>query len=164
MANPYIGQLLLAAWGITPRSYAPCNGQTMSINQNQALFSLLGTTFGGDGRSTFALPNLQGRSPMGASGQFPLGNSGGEASHLLTASEVPSHTHLLMAGGNAAQKTPAAALLAGNGAAIYTPAANLVAMNASSVSQAGGQPHENRQPYLVMNWLISLNGIYPSRN
>lgn len=163
--NQFMGQLVLAAFGFTPRGWAACNGQLLSIQQNSALFSLLGTYFGGDGIRTFALPNLQGRTPLGMNAQYTLGVIGGEAAHRLSPSEVPSHTHTLQAAdGGANQTSPNGALLAGGGANCFVPSANLTAMAAGTVSIVGGQAHENRQPYLVMNWLIALNGIYPSRN
>lgn len=163
--NQFLGQLVLAAFGFTPKGWAQCNGQLLNINQNQALFSLLGTFFGGDGIRTFALPNLQGRTPIGMNTQFPIGTNAGEAQHLLMPGEVPSHTHTLQAATTGANADlPPNNILAGGSAACFAPANNLKAMAAGTVSMIGGQAHENRQPYLVMNWLIALNGIYPSRN
>jgi microcystin-dependent protein len=167
MGNPYMGQLLLGAWNFAPRGYALCNGQLQGISQNSALFALLGTAFGGDGIRTFALPNLQGRTPIGVSPflGLPIGTLGGEATHTLTSAEVPGHTHTLNAATNKASQTLAAgAILAMGDAAIYAPPSSLVAMNAGTVSAVGGQPHANQQPFLVMNWCISLSGIFPSRN
>lgn len=165
MSQPYVGQLLLAAFNFAPKGYALCNGQTMAIQQNAALFSLLGTTYGGNGIQTFALPNLQGRTPVGVGNTTVWGQVAGEEYHTLLSTETPLHTHTLMAAASASTTRPGGATLAGGGANFYTGAASLVAMNAATLaSQGGSQPHENRQPYLVMNWCIALSGIFPSRN
>jgi len=163
MSQPYMGQLMLASFNFAPRGYAQCNGQLMPINQNQALFSLLGTNFGGNGVNSFGLPNLQGRTPIGAGQSIALGQVGGEETHTLSPAEVPSHTHQIFAGGLASGVSPSNALL-GSGAPIFTPASSLVAMHTGTLPQFGGsQGHENRQPYLVLNWCISLQGIFPPR-
>ncbi|MGA2171174.1 MAG: tail fiber protein [Terracidiphilus sp.] len=165
MATPFLGQLMLASFNFAPNGYAQCNGQLLAINQNTALFSLLGTTFGGNGIQNFALPNLQGATPVGVGNGIGYGQVGGEPSHTLSISEVPIHTHQLSAAGGANLTKPAGALIAGGGGAIYTPGSNLTTMNGASLSQiGGGQPHENRQPFLVMNWLIAMVGIFPSRD
>jgi len=172
--EPYMGQLLLGAWNLVPKGFAACNGQLLGINSNQALFSLIGTYYGGNGIQTFALPNLQGRAPMSfgnsASGSYTIGENGGEEMHTLLSSEVPPHVHALQGTTAAAtaSKPPTSNLLAATsgGATIYAAATGtLSVMNASTISFVGGnQPHENRQPYLVMNWVIALVGIFPSRN
>jgi microcystin-dependent protein len=166
MSQPYLGQLLLASFNYAPKGYALCNGQIMAINQNAALFSLLGTTYGGNGIQTFALPNLQGRTPVGVGNGINYGEISGEDSHTLLSSEVPVHTHQLQAastGANGAK--PEGEILAGGGANFFTGAANLVAMNAATLSNVGGsQSHENRQPFLVMTWCIALSGIFPTRS
>ena len=165
MSQPYIGQLLLAAFNFAPRNYALCNGQSMAISQNQALFALLGTTYGGNGQTTFALPNLQGRTPVGVGNSIVNGQIAGEESHTLLSTEVPTHTHTLMAGTGANSPKPVGSILASGGASFYTGAASLTAMDlATLASQGGSQSHENRQPFLVMNWCIALTGIFPSRN
>lgn len=169
MADVFVGQLLLGAWSFAPRNYAPCSGQLMSINQNQALFSLFGTYYGGDGIRTFGLPNLQGRTPISMSSNFSLGQAGGEAAHTLLQSEVPAHTHVPQCSSSQPNVSlPTGALLGGTGGpAIFNAAATSQPskFNSAVVTPAGaGQPHENRQPFLVMNWLISLSGIYPSRS
>jgi microcystin-dependent protein len=164
MNNNFIGQLLLASWGFAPSGWSLCNGQILPINQYQALFSLLGTYYGGNGMTTFALPNLQGRAPIGFAPAQPIGSNGGEETHVLTSSEVPSHTHTLNAYASSDVETPLNNLLGGVPGTIFAPANNLVAMHNQTISTVGGQAHENRQPYLVMNWCIALNGIYPSRN
>jgi microcystin-dependent protein len=161
------------SWPFAPKGFALANGQLLPINQNQALFSLLGTTFGGNGVSTFGLPNLQVRTPIGSGkGQglssYTLGQAGGELTHILTIPEMAGHNHTLNAtgatdglpkvGGNALGVSPGPVPL-------YGPAQNLVALNSQAVSSVGNtQPHENSQPYLVINWIISLSGIFPSRN
>jgi microcystin-dependent protein len=169
MSTPFIGQLLLAAFkqpGIG-NVYVPCNGQSIQINRNQALFSLIGTTFGGS-LTDFNLPNLQGRTPIGfgsnAGINIAWGQLGGEETHLLVEREVPQHNHSLNVVAGANTFKPAANMLASGGAPVYSSPTNLGPMNAGTLSTAGSsQAHENRQPYLVMNWLIALNGIFPSR-
>jgi microcystin-dependent protein len=167
--EPFLGQLMLCSWSFAARGWAPCNGQLLAINQNQALFALLGTFYGGDGMRTFALPNLQGMTPIGigtdqSGNQYPIGRVGGEAVHTLNQQEVPTHTHTVNASKAAANATvPTGGMLAGT--SVFTGAANLTGMNNGVILPAGGnQPHENRQPYLVMNWCIALQGIFPSQN
>lgn len=168
MSTPFIAQLLLASWNFVPKGYASCNGALLPINQNQALFSLLGTTFGGNGIQTFGLPNLQGRTPIGFGGQVQLGQSGGEDFHTLVSSEVPTHTHSLQgSGAGPGSASPASNVFATltSSPQLYAGATTRVQTNSGSISNVGGsQPHENRQPFLVMNWLIALTGIFPSRN
>lgn len=165
MSQPYLGELKLVSFNFAPRNWVMCNGQLMAINQNQALFSLLGTTYGGDGRITFALPNLQGRTPVSTGQGITLGQTAGEASHTLTVSEFPAHTHLVQAAGTANTPAVSGNLPGGQGVAAFASASNLVAMNQATLSPAGSsQPHNNLQPYLVMNWIIALQGIFPSRN
>jgi microcystin-dependent protein len=168
MGTPFIGQLLLASFNITPKGYLPCNGQLMTINQNQAMFSLLGTFYGGDGITSFGLPNLKGRTPVGFNGQFILGQTGGEETHTLTQPEVPTHSHQLM-GTNSPAGSPdppgnTFGTTTGN-LTIYGPLSGPQAMNGATISNYGNsQGHENRQPFLVMNWLIATTGIFPTRN
>lgn len=165
MSTPYLGQLMLASFNFAPKGWFLCNGQTMAINQYQALFSLLGTTFGGNGVQTFQLPNLQGRTPVGVGNAVNYGEVSGTESVTLLSSTVPIHTHPLMAGGGANEAKPNSSILAGGGAAFFTGAANLTAMNSAILSHYGGSlPHENRQPFLVMNWCIAYTGIFPTRN
>ena len=168
MSDPFIGQIALFPYNFAPRGWAFCNGQLLSIAQNTALFSLLGTTFGGNGQTTFALPDLRGRAVM-SSGQAPglspyvLGQQGGNETVTLVTAQVPAHTHTIMASQNdATASSPANTVPAGGGA--YGTALN-TSMNAGMVQVVGGsQPHENRPPYLVLNYCIALEGIYPSRN
>jgi microcystin-dependent protein len=164
MSTPYLSEIKICAFNFAPKGWALCNGQLMPINQNQALFALLGTTYGGDGRVNFALPNLQGRAPMHVGGGFVLGQSAGEEAHTLIASEMPAHTHVLS--GTAA--TGKSAAPAGNTLAAarsaYGESANAQLL-ATTIAPAGGsQPHENRPPFLVVNFVIALQGIFPSPN
>jgi len=167
MSTPYLGQLMLASFAFAPKGFALCNGQLLPINQDQALFSLLGTTYGGNGTTTFALPNLQGRTPVGFGNGFSQGQVGGEESHALLQSEVPLHTHQLHGTSSPSNSASPASNVFAAPAAItpYGTTSGAVAMNGGSISSyGGGQPHENRQPYLTMNWVIALEGIFPSRN
>jgi len=166
MSDPFLSEIRMMSFNFPPKFWALCNGQTMAINQNQALFSLLGTTFGGNGQTTFALPNLQGRVPthMGGIGHF-LGEAGGEPSHTLSISEMPSHPHTFQGTTNAADNVAVTGNLMATSANLYTPAANLTTLSPSTVGNAGGsQAHENMQPYLVISFCIALQGIFPSRN
>lgn len=168
MSEPFLGELRIMSFSFAPQGWALCNGQLLPINQNQALFSLLGTTFGGDGRLTFALPNLRGRVPVCEGPSFSLGQTMGESSHTISIAELPTHTHGLQATTAAATtSSPANALLAtSRGAPVYGPAAAAVGvMSATAVTQVGGsQPHENRQPFLTLSICIALQGIFPSQN
>jgi microcystin-dependent protein len=150
-----------------PKGWAQCNGQFLPINQNQALFSLLGTTYGGNGQTTFALPNLQGRVALHQGAGFTLGQTGGEQNHTLTISEMPQHIHF-MSGTNDNGDTvvPTGNVLGGSPAQLYgPPTSNLTTLIPSSVSSYGGsQPHNNMQPYLVLNFCIALQGAFPSQN
>jgi microcystin-dependent protein len=167
MSEPYMGEIKIVSFNFAPKGWAVCNGQVLPISQNQALFSLLGTTFGGDGRVTFALPNLQGRAPVHMGNEVPLGQSAGEERHTLTIGEMPGHAHPAWgtSGG------PAAGSPVGNVWATLTATQNPYsqAANATMVANAlqkagGGQPHANMQPYLVLTFVIALQGIFPSRN
>jgi microcystin-dependent protein len=165
MSEPYLGQLMLASWNYPPKGWAMANGQLLAINQNQALFSLLGTTFGGNGMQNFALPNLQGRAPVHQGNGFTMGQQGGEEAHTINQAETPTHTHLATAINTATGVDPAGGFLGGSGAAVFAPLASIAAMAPATISTVGGsQPHENRQPYLVMTWVIALQGIFPSQS
>ncbi len=152
------------SFDFAPKGWALCNGQLLPINQNQALFSLLGTTFGGDGRVNFALPDLRGRIPIHVGGAHILGERGGEQAHTLSIAEVPTHTHFLKGSSPAGtQLIPAGAYLAKNPTQLYRQPDNLAAMNAGSVANAGGsQAHLNMQPFLTLSFCIALQGIFPS--
>ena len=167
MATPFLGELKIISWNFAPKGWAFCNGQFLPINQNQALFSILGTTYGGNGQTTFALPDLRGRLPQHQGQGFTLGEKVGQEVHTVTQSEMPQHFHVVQASktdGNS--NSPGSHLLARS--VIGPPYRNpppSVAMNAANISNTGGsQPHENRQPYLVLNVIIALQGIFPSRN
>jgi microcystin-dependent protein len=166
MSEPFLSELKLISWNFPPKGWAFCNGQLLPINQNQALFSLLGTTYGGDGRVNFALPNLQSRVPIHMGNGFVLGELFGEASHTLIATEIPIHTHPMGASNQAADKNIATGnVYASAPQNLYSNAAPNGAMNPAVVTTVGGsQPHQNEQPYLVLNWIIALQGIFPSQN
>jgi microcystin-dependent protein len=149
-----------------PKGWAQCNGQLLPINQNQALFSLLGTTYGGDGRVNFALPDLRARTPIHMGSGHTLGERGGEDSHTLTQSEMPAHSHPVMASSlaNGGNNVPTNRFLGGAANAYHTPA-NLTTLRAGTITNAGGgQAHLNDQPFLTLNFCIALQGIFPSQN
>jgi microcystin-dependent protein len=164
MSDPFLGEIKVISWNYPPQGWAFCNGQLLPINQNQALFSLLGTTYGGDGRTTFALPNLQGRTPISRSSQFALGQSGGEQAVTLSLSESPAHLHLATASLNSAdQNLPSGNLSAVGSGNLYASTPD-TAMGATAVTSVGGnQAHDNMSPYLVLNFVIALQGIFPSQ-
>jgi microcystin-dependent protein len=168
MASPYLGEIRAVSFAFAPKGWALCNGQLLAINQNQALFALLGTTYGGNGTTTFALPNLQARAPLHAGGGITLGQAGGEAQHTLIAAELPAHVHAATARAQAGDNPSPAGRAWGQHPVdkTYAPAsAALVGMSPQALAAAGGgQPHENWPPYLVLNFVIALQGIFPSRN
>lgn len=169
--QPYVGEILLVGFNFAPKGWAFCNGQILPIAQNTALFSLLGTTYGGNGVQTFALPDLRSRTPIG-SGQGPglspyaLGQTGGEETVTLTAEQMPAHTHNVFGSSTIANKaTPGGNLWATQSLLQIYSATSDSGMADGSVTPAGsGQPHDNRSPYLTLNYIIALGGIFPSRN
>jgi microcystin-dependent protein len=168
MSDPFLSEIRIFSFNFAPRNWAFCNGQLLPINQNQALFSLLGTTYGGNGQTTFALPNLQGRVPVHMGSGFTLGQAGGETTHTLSTPEMPQHTHTLQGSGNTANSTNPAT---GNTYAValrpvyLAPAAGSVQLAAGAISNiGGGQAHDNTQPILGLNFCIALAGIFPSPN
>jgi microcystin-dependent protein len=166
MAEPFLSEIRMMSFDFPPKGWAFCNGQNLPINQNQALFSLLGTTFGGNGQTTFALPNLQGKVPIHVGSGFTLGNTGGETAHTITVNEMPAHQHLEQVSSSATGgvSVPANNVL-GSASNMYRAPDNLIAMNSATISNTGGsQPHENMQPYLALNFCIALQGIFPSPN
>lgn len=171
MATPFISQINLLAFDFAPRGWALCDGQLLPISQNQALFSLLGTQYGGDGRVNFALPDLRGRTPMHFSNASPLGARLGAEAVALTANQLPQHNHALRANTDLANaNVPGNALPATRprgGLAMYGAPGGTTATQmhpGSLASSGGGQPHNNMQPYLVMNFAIAMVGIFPSRS
>src|SRR5579875_2015779 len=170
MSTPFLSEIRIFSFNFAPKGWAMCNGQLLPINQNQALFSLLGTTYGGDGRVNFALPNLQGRTAMSFGHSFTLGQRAGEEQHTLIMSEMAAHTHPANAdpvSGNASTANPAGNLPANTTSIqMYSSgSSNMVPMYAQMVTAVGGsQPHENRQPFLALNFCIALQGIFPSQN
>ncbi len=169
MAEPFLGEIRIMSFVFAPKGWALCNGQFLPINQNQALFSLLGTTFGGNGQTTFALPDNRGRTPIHVGSGHTLGERAGEQAHTLSIPELPTHTHVANAtNNNATASTPApagGAVYARAGKHLYGAAQNLVAMSPSAVSNVGGsQAHLNMQPFLTLSFCIALQGIFPSQN
>ena len=166
MSEPFMSEIRMMSFNFPPKNWALCNGQTMAINQNQALFTLLGTTFGGNGTTTFMLPNLQGRVPnhTGGIGHF-LGQAGGEQNHTLSISEMPAHVHVASGtSANGAVGVPSGSVLGAFNNA-YTQPAQLTSINPGSIANAGGsEAHPNMQPFLTISFCIALQGIFPSRN
>jgi microcystin-dependent protein len=161
-----LSEIKLISWNFSPKGWAFCNGQFLPINQNQALFSLLGTTFGGNGQTTFALPDLRGRVPIHFGSGFTLGQAGGQPAHTVTLSEMPAHNHFVGAT-NGAATTGAVFnnIFASAPLANFGSFANLTTLHPSSITNVGGsQPHENMQPYLCINFIIALQGAFPSQN
>jgi microcystin-dependent protein len=165
MAEPFMAELRLFSFNFAPKGWAMCNGQLLSIAQNQALFSLLGTTYGGNGSTTFALPEMRGRIPLHMGEGLVLGESLGEESHTLLISEMPEHLHILNASGADGDSPLVTDTLLGAFNNGYRQPDQLTTLLPSTVSNAGGsQPHENRQPFTALNWCIALQGIFPSQN
>lgn len=166
MSEPFLGEIRIVGFDFAPRGWAMCDGQILPINQNQSLYSILGTTYGGDGRTTFALPDLRGRTPMHVGPGDPLGERSGEETHTLSANEMPQHTHAAKASGEAGdQIIPTDNVLARSVNQIYHEPTNLSDMDGAAVTSMGGsQAHDNMQPYLTLNFVIALQGLFPSRN
>jgi microcystin-dependent protein len=167
MAEPFLSEIRIFSFNFAPKGWAQCNGQLLPINQNQALFSLLGTTFGGDGRVNFGLPNLQARVPIHDGGGHTLGERGGEQAHTLSIAELPQHLHSVNATtAGATTNTPGNTMLTAQTTAanLYAAASALVPMSPAAVSNVGGsQTHLNMQPFLTLNFCIALQGIFPSQ-
>lgn len=170
MATPYLGEIRMVGFNFAPQGWAFCNGQLLSISQYTALFSILGTYYGGNGTTTFALPNLQSRAPIHqGQGQglspYNVGQNTGVESVTLNTQQIPGHSHTPMANATTVDQASPASHVWGNSQQTNYSASGPVAMAAGAVAQAGGnQPHTNLQPYLVISFVIALQGIYPSRN
>lgn len=172
MSEPFLAEVRLMGFNFAPRGWALCDGQILPINQNQSLYSLLGTTYGGDGRTSFALPDLRGRAPMhvGRSNggeAHRLGQKSGEETHTLAANEMPNHDHVLSGTNDGTNLTdqPEGNLLARAAGNVYANPGTPVQLRAGTVANVGGgQAHDNMQPYLVVNFCIALQGLFPSRN
>jgi microcystin-dependent protein len=166
MAEPFLSELRIMSFDFAPKGWAMCNGQLLPINQNQPLFSLLGTTFGGDGRVNFALPDLRGRAPIHVGSGHSLGERGGEQAHTITQQELPSHIHFVGVSSSSASgnDNPSGRFLGSVNNMYHTPT-NLEVMNAGTITNVGGsQAHLNMQPFLTLTVCIALQGIFPSPN
>jgi microcystin-dependent protein len=168
MAQAYLGEVRLMSFAYAPKNWALCNGQLLPINQNQALYSLLGTYYGGDGHTTFGLPDFRTRMPIGIGGQYQIGQKGGEPTHTLAMGEMPSHSHATFASADQANtSTPSntLALAQTRQAFLYSPVGNNSTMAGNALAPYGNsQPHENMQPYMTVSFCIALVGVFPSRN
>ena len=166
MAEPFLSEIRIMSFNFAPKGWALCNGQLLPINQNQALFALLGTTYGGNGQTTFALPNLRGQVPIHMGSGHSLGERGGSTAVTINMQTMPTHIHPLMASGNpAATNNPPGQVFASSNVFVYRAPSSLTPIEPSTVSSVGGsQPHNNMQPYLVLNFCIALQGIFPSQN
>ena len=162
MAEPFLGEVRLMSFGFAPKGWALCNGQFLPINQNQALFSILGTTYGGNGQTTFALPDLRSRTPIHVGSGFIEGQKGGEEAHTLNLSELAAHQHFVNASSANASQAPPKILAAVNNE--YAAFGNATTLSPATIGVTGAQPHQNMQPYSVISFCIALQGIFPSRN
>ena len=164
MAQPFIGEIKMVSFNFPPKGWAFCNGQLMPISQAEALFNLIGTTYGGDGQATFALPNLQSRLPIHQSGGFIIGQLGGTETVTLTLNEIPMHTHALSAQTAAGSgPSPAGGVWASSALEQFSTGAPTTSMAALLENAGGDQPHSNVPPYLALNYIIALEGIFPSQ-
>ena len=166
MSEPFLAEIKIVGFNFAPRGWAYCDGQILPINQNQSLYSLLGTTYGGDGRTSFALPDLRSRTPIHQGDGYQLGQKGGAETVTLTAAEIGAHTHTVKASSAAGNNpTPTGRVLAAAGVYRDPEAANMTALRSGTVTNAGGgQAHNNMQPSLALNFCIALLGLFPSRN
>jgi microcystin-dependent protein len=166
MSEPFLSEIKIVSFNFPPKGWAFCNGQFLPINQNQALFALLGTTYGGNGQTTFALPNLRGRLPIHMGNGHTLGEAAGSTSVTVNIQQLPTHAHGLMATNTAgATANPVNAYLGAVNSMYRSPPDSLTTLAPASVTSVGGsQPHNNMMPYLTLNFIIALQGIFPSRN
>jgi microcystin-dependent protein len=164
VSEPFLSEIKIMSFGFAPKGWALCNGQLLPINQNQALFSLLGTTYGGDGRVNFGLPDLQGRTAMHMGSGHTLGERGGEQAHTLSISEIPTHTHTANGTSTAGSSPIPTGNYLGKADNMYGPATSLTSLQPGTVAAVGGsQAHLNMQPFLTLNFCIALQGIFPSQ-
>jgi microcystin-dependent protein len=169
MSTPFLGEVRVFSFNFAPKGWALCNGQLLPINQNQALFALLGTMYGGNGTSNFQLPNLQGNTVLHAGNGFVQGQTGGEVNHTLLTNELPAHSHTVSVGGFATARDPKSHTFGVQGLStvledIFSPTSSATAAPQLLEPVGGSQPHNNLQPYLVLTFCIALQGIFPSRN
>jgi microcystin-dependent protein len=166
MSEPFLSEIKIVSFNFPPKGWALCNGQLLPINQNQALFALLGTTYGGNGQTNFALPNLRGRVPTHMGGGHTLGEAAGSTAVTVNIQQMPQHLHFEMAQPTTNNsQLPAANAVLCQASNVYRTADNLLALNPADVTSVGGsQPHNNMMPYLVLNFIIALQGIFPSQN
>jgi microcystin-dependent protein len=164
MAQPFLAEIRIFAFTFAPKGWAMCNGQSLPISQNQALFAVLGTAFGGNGQTTFNLPNLQGGFPMHITAGFTIGATGGESAHSLIMAEIPNHSHAVFGSSTAANTGNPTGNLWATGNDAYNTSTNATMSGAAIIVAGQGQPHENKPPYLTLNFCIALQGIFPSRN
>jgi len=167
MAEPFLSEIRIMSFIYAPRGWALCNGQLLPINQNQALFSLLGTTYGGNGQTNFALPDLRGRTPIHTGSGHTLGEAGGQQAHTLSIAELPTHAHVAWATNDGGTTNTVSGNVLANVSPneLYVGASNLVALNTATITNVGGsQAHLNMQPFLTLSFCIALQGIFPSPN
>jgi microcystin-dependent protein len=165
MAEPFLSEIRIMSFDFAPKGWAMCNGQLLPINQNQPLFALLGTTFGGDGRVNFALPDNRARTPISVGGGHTLGERGGEQAHTLSNAEMPQHTHVVQGSSLDANTNLPGNDIFAVAANVYAQPASLTTINpATTTNVGGGQAHLNMQPFLTLNFCIALQGIFPSPN
>jgi microcystin-dependent protein len=166
MSEPFLSEIKIVSFNFPPKGWAFCNGQLLPINQNQALFALLGTTYGGNGQTNFALPNMRGQTPIHTGGGHSLGEAAGSTSVTVNIQQMPQHIHFEQASPSTANTTPlAVGNLLASASDVYRPPDSLTSLSPQTVSNVGGsQPHNNMMPYLVLNFIIALQGIFPSQN
>lgn len=165
MSEPFLSEIRIMSFNFAPKGWAMCNGQFLPINQNQALFALLGTTYGGNGQTTFALPDFRARVPVHEGQGFTLGQAAGQNAHTITQSEMPQHIHFAFGTANTGDTVLPIGSVLGGGPGVYVGASSLTTFSPDSVTNIGGsQPHENRQPFLALTFCIALIGIFPSQN
>jgi microcystin-dependent protein len=165
MSEPFLSEIKIVSFNFPPKGWALCNGQLLPINQNQALFSLLGTTYGGNGQTNFALPNLRGRAPIHMGNGHILGEAAGSTAVTISQQTMPQHLHFAQGSANGGDTPTAIGNLMASALNVYRQADNLITLRPESVTNVGGsQPHNNMMPYLVLNFIIALQGIFPSRN